>query len=141
LIVIDHARVGKWVCDKTGGTFEHTCSTSIGLERNGELIAGVLFDNFNGRSINMHVASDGSRGWMNREYLWYCFHYPFEQLGVKRITGLVAASNEDAMKFDTHLGFIHEATLKDAAPDGDLHILRMFKDECRFLRIRHGTIS
>lgn len=99
----------------------------------------MLFDNFNGANVNMHVASDGSKNWMNREYLWYCFHYPFNQLRVKRITGLVAESNHAARKFDEHIGFELETRLKDAAPDGDLLIYRMTPDTCRWLeRKPHG---
>ncbi len=115
------------------------CGTAIGLEKHGRLVAGVLFDNFNGANVNMHVASDGSKNWMSREYLWYCFHYPFRQLGVKRITGVVAESNKAAQSFDEHIGFELETRLKDAAPDGDLLIYVMTPDKCRWLeRKSHG---
>lgn len=126
------------MCERTNGTYEPTCSQSIGLERDGELVAGVVFDQFNGAQVCMHVASDGSKKWLNRHFLWFCFHFAFEQLKVKRVTGLVAASNTDALRFDEHLGFVREATLADAAPDGDLIVLRMFKHECKWLRINHG---
>lgn len=110
--------------------------TAIGLEENGELIAGVLFDYYNGASINMHVAAKPGRRWLTREFLHFCFWYPFEQLKVRRITGLVPASNRDARKFDEHLGFELEATLKDAAPDGDVLVYRLFRDQCRWLNLK-----
>jgi RimJ/RimL family protein N-acetyltransferase len=108
-------------------------AVGIGLEEDGELIAGVTFDYYNGASICMHVAGIGKR-WMTRDYLWYCFHYPFEELKVKRITGLVPESNLAARKFDEHLGFELETRLKDAAPDGDVLVYVMRRENCRFLR-------
>lgn len=109
--------------------------TAIGLEENGELIAGVLFDYYNGASINMHVAAKPGRRWLTREYLWYCFYYPFIELKVKRITGLVPESNLAARRFDEHLGFELEARLKDAAPDGDVLIYVMWKENCKHLKM------
>lgn len=127
------------------GAFE--CGHGIGLvELNddmmrGEVIAGTWFEGFNGSNINMHVAAIPGRRWMTREFLHFSFAYPFLQLGVKRITGIVPESNAAARRFDEHIGFTLEARLKDAAPDGDLLIYRMFKDECRWLRLKpHGAI-
>lgn len=128
-------RVAEFVGDSLGVS-GFANYTAIGLEDDGELIAGVLFDYYNGASINMHVAAIPGRRWLTREYLRFCFWYPFEQLGCKRITGLVPASNKDAQRFDEHLGFELEATLKDAAPDGDVLVYRMFRDQCKWLQIK-----
>ena len=126
-------RVGTWVCDRTGGTYSSVDSVAIGLEESGELVAGVLYDHFNGASIAMHIAGVG-KNWLNRDYLFACFYYPFEHLKVKKVIGLVDSSNIDARRFDEHIGFKIEATIKDAAPHGDLLIYSMTAAECRFLR-------
>lgn len=108
---------------------------SLGLERDGELVAGVLYEGYNGPNVWMHVAAVPGRRWMQRDYLWYCFHYPFNEMNVQRISGYVNASNEQARKFDEHLGFKVEATLSGAAPDGgDVLIYVMRREDCRFLR-------
>ena len=60
----------------------------------------------------------------------------FNQAKVKRLTGLVGEKNTDSQRFNKNLGFTIEARLKDAHPDGDLLIYRMFRDECRFLNMR-----
>lgn len=70
---------------------------------------------------------------MNRNLINTCFLYVFNHLGLKRITGLVPASNAEALAFDLHLGFQLEHTLIDGAKDGDLHILGMRREDCRFL--------
>lgn len=110
-------------------------AVGIGIEEDGNLIAGVVYDYYNGASICMHVAAIGKR-WMTREFLWYCFYYPFVELGVKRITGLVPESNLAARRLDEHLGFKLETRLKDADPTGDTLVYAMFKDDCRFLEIK-----
>lgn len=130
-IVQDDLRVGTWVCERTDG--EYTGGVGIGLEENGELIAGVLFDNYNGRSISMHVAATGKR-WMNKAYLFACFHYPFMHLKVNKIIGLVDSTNLEAQRFDEHLGFSKEALIRDAGKIGDLIIYSMTRPECRFLK-------
>lgn len=131
--------VGRWVCERAGGEWSGVGATFGLVERDGgkdTLIAGVLFDSFNGANINMHVAALPGRRWMTREFLFAVFDYPFRQLGVKRITGLVAASNADARRFDEHIGFKLEATLKDAHPDGDLLVYCMTREDCRWLQLR-----
>lgn len=125
--------LGRWLCERTAGTYTGE-GQYIGLLEDGQIIAVVGFEDYNGASIRMHVAAVGKR-WMTREYLRFCFWYPFEQLKVKKIIGLVSSNNEQALRFDRHLGFVDEAVIKDAAPDGDLHILTMNKEQCKFLAI------
>jgi RimJ/RimL family protein N-acetyltransferase len=133
-IVYDAERIGPWVCERAGGTWIPGRGSAIGLERDGEIVAGVLYEDYNGANVVMHVASDGTAQWMTPEYLRQCFEYPFKQLGCKRVTGIVPSSNERALRFDERLGFRVEATLKAAHPDGDLIVLSMRRDQCRWLR-------
>lgn len=138
-IVVGHDRVVcDWVYEKAGGFYTNGC-TGIGLARDGQLVAGVAYDGFNGAQILMHSRIDDP-ACLTREFTWFCFWYPFEQLKVRRVTGLVAKSNKPARRLDEHLGFKLEAVLKAAHPTGDLCIYRMFKDECRPLtwKVRHG---
>jgi RimJ/RimL family protein N-acetyltransferase len=137
-LCFDQKRVGEWVTLRTGGLYEGS-GAGIGLEQDGRLIAGVLYDNYNGRSIAMHVAAEGG-DWMTREYLRVCFDYPFRQLGVCKIIGLVDSTNTAARRFDEHLGFVLEHTIIDAGRKGDLCIYSMTPEQCRFLSLkeRHG---
>jgi len=105
----------------------------LGLERNGELVAGVLYEGWNGVNIWMHVAlAPGKLPTM--EYIRYCFYYPFVELGCKRVSGAVDANNRAARKFDEHLGFRQEAVLRGAAADGgDVILYVMRREECRYV--------
>jgi RimJ/RimL family protein N-acetyltransferase len=129
-------RVIDWVSERVN-EFDFGNASGIGLEEDGELIAGVVFNLYTGPSISMHVAAVPGKRWMTKEYLWRCFAYPFLQLKCRRITGLVRADNYDAQRFDEHLGFKREGVMREACDDGtDMIVYGMLRDECRFLGIK-----
>ncbi|CAN0620323.1 RimJ/RimL family protein N-acetyltransferase [Burkholderia multivorans] len=129
----DPERVMRFVATRVDED-DFTNYAAIGLENDGELCAGVVFNNKSGANILMHVASDGSRHWMTPAYMAACFRYPFIQEGCTRITGLVRADNVDAQRFDEHLGFKREGQLRSACTDGmDLIVYGMLKSECRYI--------
>lgn len=125
-----------WVAQRVGDRDNFGTAVGFGIEDNGELIAGVVFNEYNGVNYNMHVASDGSKRWLSKKLLWMVFDYAFNQAKVKRITGLVGEGNIQARRFDEHVGFRLEATLKSAHPSGDLLVYAMFSDDCKWLNIR-----
>lgn len=130
-------RVCRWMSGILGEDVE--TMASLGLEHDGELIAGVCFNMFTGASISMHVAAVPDKRWMNREFLYRSFAYPFLQLGCRRITGLVRASNVVAQKFDEHIGFKREGLIREAFTDGEDAILYgMLRSECKWIRSNHG---
>lgn len=135
MIVVDH-RVGHWVFERIGGKYNEAEGIAFGRISNCRLIGGVCFDSFNGNSIAMHCAGEGN--WLSRELLFEAFYYPFEFLKVKKIIGPVSSVNTRAQKLDENLGFVLEATIKDAARYGDLLIYTMTKDQCRFLGVKYG---
>lgn len=106
----------------------------LGLEKDGELVAGVLYEGYNQHNVWMHVAAEPGAKWLNRDFLRYSFHYPFVELGCKRVSGYVEASNELARRFDEHLGFRQEAILEGAASDGgDVILYVMRREDCRYV--------
>lgn len=131
--------VVEWVARQTNEYGNFGTDVGIGWMREGRIIAGVAYANWNGPNVECHIASDGSKRWMTKRYLWTIFDYPFNQLKVKRITVCVGEGNEASNRFVRHLGFILETVLADAHPTGGLCIYRMYRPECRFLQVRHGT--
>lgn len=131
MIVVDKDRVGPWVCERTGGSYDPACAAAIGWEEGGELVAGTLYDMFNGRSICMHVAVEKP---VTRTFTRTCFDYPFNQLGVQKVIGLVDSTNDSALRFDRHLGFVEEARIADAGKTGDLVLLTMTRQQCRWIQ-------
>jgi RimJ/RimL family protein N-acetyltransferase len=132
-IVSGGDQVGEWVFKLTGGGWTPGRGTSLGLLENGVLIAGVAYDNWNGSSLCMHVAAIRPKTWLNRPFAWAAFSYPFDQLKVRKVIGLVSSKNEAAIRFNRSLGFVCEATLADASPDADLLLFTMTREQCRWL--------
>lgn len=132
IVVGDNERVCKWMLERGAGSPNQTAQC-LGLEKDGELTAGVQYESWNGASIWMHVAGDG-KNWLTREFLRACFDYPFRQLKAKVVVGLVPAVNKQAQRFDEHLGFKLHSTLPDGHKEGDLLIYTMRPDDCRWLR-------
>lgn len=108
-------------------------AVAIGLARDGEIIAACVFECFSQCDCSVHLASDGSRRWCNREYIVRCMAYPFLQLNLRRITGLVPARNKAALNFDLAFGFKQEGYIRHGMPDDDLVLLGMLREECRWL--------
>lgn len=130
-VTFDEDVVGPWVCERAGGQYMPGRFKAIGRVKEGKLIAGVLYEDTNGVNVFCHIAGEGR--WANRHFLWLIFHYPFIQLGLKRITTVVEPQNVVSQEFTQRLGFELETKLKDSHPAGDLWVFRMFKDECRWL--------
>lgn len=115
-----------------GGPFREY--TALGLMRNGELVAGVVYNFYTGTNICMHIGAKPGRMWLNREFLHAAFDYPFNELGCRRVTGLVPKKNKDARRFDEHLGFKLEGCMRQALADDDMLIYGMTrKDAQRWL--------
>lgn len=126
---------GPWLMSLLKTTWVPGRGSVIGLWEDGVgPIAGCYYESCNGASVVGHLGGIG-RKWMNREYLWFCYHYPFEVLKVNKIIGLVESTNLEARKLDEHMGFVLEATLENCAPNGDLLVYTMTKDQCRFLKL------
>jgi len=108
----------------------------IGQEIDGNLVAVVGYCSFMPNACQMHIAAVSEVNWMSRDLLWAAFDYPFNVLGVKVILGQICGSNEDALRLNRHLGFKVVAEIPDAHMDGDLVIMAMRKEDCRWLNIR-----
>lgn len=136
LILDDPERVGVFVAERIARRSPWFKAQAIGVEQNGQLVGGVVFENFTGRSIEIHVAGTGKR-WMTRRFIWAVFYYAFKQLGAEFLYGYVDSSNLDAQRLDEHLGFKRVAVLEGAANHGDLIVYQMKAEDCRFLDLYH----
>ena len=127
--------VNDYVADRIKGNDRFLpTDPSIGMLKDGKLIGGVVFNQYTGTGVSMHVA--GEKGWLNREFLRAAFRYPFDQLGCRRVTGLVRTDNLEAQRFDEHLGFKREGLIREGDDDGcDLILYGMLRRECRWINI------
>jgi RimJ/RimL family protein N-acetyltransferase len=136
--IIDGERVGDWVAAQTGGAYHAQKSQAIGLVRDGQLVAGVIYENWNGKSIICHIAFLGR---LSKEFLGLVYRYPFVTCGADKIVAPVVSNNGPALRLVQKMGFTEEARLVDAAPGGDIVFLTLARESCRFLGDRYGQIS
>lgn len=137
MLFSDDSIIGPWVCARVGGDWPIGRGKAIGRLRDGKIVGGILYEDFNGANIMCHIAGEG-RQWLNREFLWAIFHYPFEYLGASRMTAPVASVNQACRRFVEHLGFTQECVMEGAHPQGDIIIYRLKAEDCRWLELKNG---
>lgn len=128
MIVIGQGVV-DWVAERALCYVGPYCR-GIGLSRNGKIVAGVVYTDFNGRNVKVHQAIEGR---INRQYLWTLSDYAFNQLKAERVTGEIPQGNKKAQRAAEKIGFRLETTLKDAHPSGDILVYVIRKKDCRWL--------
>lgn len=133
--IVTGPEVGHWVAQEVDGGYFADRSQAIGLQRDGDLIAGVIYENWNHQSIVCHIAFLGR---LTSGYLAAVFDYPFQVCGVAKIIAPIRGDNRSAIKLVQNMGFSEEARIKDATPTGDLVFYTMTRDQCRFLGERYG---
>jgi RimJ/RimL family protein N-acetyltransferase len=112
--------------------------TTIGIARGGDLIAGVVFNNFCWPNIEGSIASTTPR-WCSRRNLAAIFAYPFRQLDCHRMGATTGVTNQPVRAFLCRLGFREEGVCRQAwppsvaNPTGDAVLYGMTPDECRWL--------
>jgi RimJ/RimL family protein N-acetyltransferase len=127
LVYDDDARVCAWVDEQMGLPWPSIVKTAIGCEIEGELVAGVVFDNLTDNNVFAHCVNLRSGGFPV-ELLAACYAYVFDQLGLERVSLLVAASNERALRFVEKWGAQFEARLARATKAADMLIYVMWRD-------------
>jgi RimJ/RimL family protein N-acetyltransferase len=129
-MIVSSPEVAKWVMSgiENGNYVEGM--QAIGCIKDNQIIAGVVFENQNKNAMWGHqrIISPPTR-----QFWAWVADFIYIQAGCKRFSATVEASNEKAIKLNKHIGFEIEATLIDAGHNGDLHIMTLWKDNCRFL--------
>ena len=123
-------RVMQFVAARTGG--EAYCDyAALGLEQDGELVAGTVYNHRAHSNIWTHIAVDGG---LAPAFICAGFRYPFIQLGCQSIAGAIRADNATSLALADRLGYMRRGLLPGACEDGaDLIIVGMRKSECRYL--------
>lgn len=126
--------VALWVQDRIPEYTADINAKALGVVQDGELVAGVTYEHWNGVHLQPNIAIDSKR-WANRDTLRQLFSYPFVQLNCEAMTILVAASNEKSLTLVTKMGFELEAMIKFAAYDGSaMIVLKMYRDSCKWIK-------
>ena len=121
------------------GKFEYPQNTAcIGQEKDGKLIAVVGYNSFLPDSCQIHVASTDVY-WLSKDLLFAIFDYPFNKLKVKVIIAPICKDNVKSLNLCRKLGFEQVADIPYGHPDGDLIIVTMKRNQCKWLQQGEGN--
>jgi RimJ/RimL family protein N-acetyltransferase len=139
-IVFDDPEHGDAIAVAAGTYFNPKIHKAVCRVRDDVLLGGVIYTNFTHESIEIHSAAFYDC-WGSRDLLFVIFDYPFNQLGVKRLFGRVSEINFGALRLTTKLGFRPVARIEGVYRHGvGCVIMRMDREDCRFLGIKPRTI-
>lgn len=136
LVTDQPALFAGWVAHKVDMKCSWGSYYAMGIvdDEKRQIVAAVVFNNMNGANATCHIAAERTAGRGLIVLMQAAADYAFRQCKLKRLTGLVPMSETKVIEFDKHLGWQEEFIIKDGAPDGDMMMLVMWKDQCRWLR-------
>lgn len=114
---------------------------TLSIWKGDRLLGGTIYERYTKRAIFLHIVGF-EPAWFNRTFLWLGFHFPFEQLGVEKVFGLVSANRRRELEFFKKLGFVIETAIKGVYSDGaDQLVLVLEKKNCKWLKLKasNGT--
>lgn len=126
---------GHTIARYAGTSFSPESDAVVAHTLGGKLLGGVVYKDYTGASVTMHVAGFSPR-WIDKDMLWVAFHYPFVQLGCERVFGQVNENNTHALEFDRRLGFKEIVRIPGVYPDGAMVLMGMERPHCRWLDIK-----
>ena len=143
LVLDDSANVAEWVASRipqmSGGADFGFGAVGIGVvSSDGRPLGGVVFHNYQGRFSNIEVSfASASPRWLTRSLISGILAYPFDQLGVNRITSLTPRKTTSARRFLELFGFKREGIVRSGFGDDDMVISGLMRSE--WARSRFNT--
>lgn len=129
-MIVQGEGVVEWVAKSNQAVFQKD-AVGIGQLRGSELVAGVVYDNYNGNNVVGAITVSAPP---TRQFWYAVFSYAFETLGCNRITAYVEEENTKSHNLMRRLGLVEEGKLEKAGADGsDITIYCFWKKDCRML--------
>ena len=127
--------VARWVLERLPDIADFGPCTAIGVARNQQPVAGVVYNNYHrglngsGPMVEGTIVATDPR-FLTRGVIRALLAYPFCQLGARRFQVTVAKRNKRARKFIERLGFVYEGTGRRAWSDArDACVYSMLPEE------------
>lgn len=127
-MIVEGEEVARFVSEAIGESFIPPYTT-MGIEKDGKIIAGVLFNVFEGKDVHVTVAG---KGW-TKNFLQEVGRYVYSVLGCERMT--VTTEQDSIVSIAKRLGGEVEGRLRNHFGKGrDGVIVGILKEEYRFLQ-------
>jgi len=142
VICIGNVEHGQRIMAETSAHFSSVTMQVISRTKDTILQGGVVFENWTGEggTCLAHVAGFNPH-WLDRDFMFIMFDYPFKQLDCRSVFVQVASKNDKSLHFTKSIGFVECARIEDVFPDDDMILLRLKRDDCRFLNIKPRSVS
>ena len=135
-VLTDDVERGEEIARACGQFYNPKCDHNFARVRDGRLLGGVMFNHYTRESMQIHVAGFDPH-WGTRLMIYLAFDYPFNQLGVKRLFGMVPETNWRAQVINMKLGFKMVARIEGVFRHGDACVvMRMDREDCRLLGLK-----
>ncbi len=123
----------QWICDRVGCVLTRNARAIAAIGKHDDVRAMVAYDAWTEKSAQVHMAADVPIAW--RSLLKPAFEYPFLELNLDVLLGLVRADNEASMNLVQHFGFTEAHRVKGGAAEGiDLVLFEMRREDCQYVR-------
>lgn len=125
-MIVTDDRIAKFVSEQIGVSIVPPFA-SMGIERDGEIKAGVIFNHFEGSDVHVTVAG---HGW-TRGFFAEVGHYVFDTLQCVRMTAVT--EQPQIVRIAERLGGQVEGRLRNHFGEGrDAYLVGVLKGEYRF---------
>lgn len=125
-MIVDGEGVARFVSERLGFPITPPYTT-MGLEKDGALVAGVIFHCWEGKSVHVTIAGEG---W-TRSFIREVGRYVFGQLGCSRMT--VTTPYPKVVDYAIRLGGKVEGVLRDQYGEGlDATLVGIIAKEWRY---------
>lgn len=130
------AEVIAW-CQQRGWGFTPPVTT-FALVDEDHIVGAVVFNDYNGSNIELSSVTDGPQPF-GRGMLRAVFHYPFKQLGCRRVTAKTRSGDQRTRRLIRRLGFKPEGKMiayypeTESAEEDDAMVYGMLQHQCRWI--------
>ena len=123
--------IAAWVGEQIGRDIDWGPCEAIGVsDENDNLIGGVVFNNYQPHFRNIEVSFAAvRRNWLTPKLVHGILSYPFDRLGVRRITTLTPKRNRSARQFLKKFGFVEEGNVREGFGTDDMIISGLLAKE------------
>tara|TARA_R110000868_G_scaffold25231_1_gene98428 strand:- start:933 stop:1358 length:426 start_codon:yes stop_codon:yes gene_type:complete len=126
----------EWLKPRAHMADYHDDFSYIAFVEDGNILGVLLFSDYDGHNIFVHLALDDPRC-CQRRYIKWMFEYAFNQAKVERMTAMCLNGYERNEKLLSRTGFVKEGVVrkffKTASGVKDAALYGILKEECRWV--------
>ena len=134
-LLYDDPRLLDWCAERIASlenaeAWHKQGAQALGIADGGNILAVMVIHGFQRvyKDCSLSMAAD-SPNWASRTIIQKLLDYPFNRLGVNRITTHTASKNRRALRFNEGIGFVREGLLRQGCGDDDLVICGLLRGD------------